>query len=80
LKRKFYEVDQLKTGINALEERLALAAQENEGLRKKLNSGSQSTSKLTQDYELKIRQLTSEKEQITRRVQEVEARLTSLSQ
>jgi predicted RNase H-like nuclease (RuvC/YqgF family) len=48
LKRKLYEAEQLKSAINALEERLALAAQENESLRKTVNESYQSVSKSSQ--------------------------------
>lgn len=50
LKRKLLDADQLKIGITALEERLARSAQENDDLRKKLNEGHQSKTKLNQDY------------------------------
>lgn len=42
LKRKVYEADQLKAAINALEERLGLASQENDNLKKSLNEKTQS--------------------------------------
>jgi predicted RNase H-like nuclease (RuvC/YqgF family) len=48
LKRKLYEAELLKSGINALEERLALASQENDSLRKSLNEKTQSQTKTSQ--------------------------------
>lgn len=61
-----------------MEERLALASQENDGLRKGLNEKMQSQSKTSQEYELKIWQINNEKEQILRRAQEQELTIKNL--
>lgn len=70
----------MKGALAALEERLARAAQENEELRRKLNEGQQSKSKLSLDFEGKFRQLSTEKEQLYRRAQEQESKLSYLMQ
>lgn len=70
-KRKTGEIDYLKTTIVTLEEKFSRAAQENDELRRGVNESNVNRTRLSQDFESKIRSLSEENDSLNRKYREL---------